>query len=129
MLRTVVQGRRRDVGLGNTELVSLSEARELAIAFRRTARAGGDPTAERRRQRISVPTFEDASWRTRAEHKSAWRNAKSRVDQIETPDILRVLSPHLADEAGNSTASASEDRQRSSALALEFLILTVRRTN
>jgi len=42
MLRTIVQGKRRDIGLGGCKLVSLADAREVALAFRKIARAGGD---------------------------------------------------------------------------------------
>jgi Arm DNA-binding domain len=52
MLRTIVQGKRRDIGLGGCKLVTLAEARETALAFRKIARAGGDPLAERRKQRM-----------------------------------------------------------------------------
>ena len=40
MLRTMVKGRRSDIGLGGSQLVSLAEAREKASALRRIARAG-----------------------------------------------------------------------------------------
>ena len=53
VLRTVVRGRRRDLGLGGVLTVSLAEAREEATAMRKVARAGGDPTAERARARAS----------------------------------------------------------------------------
>ena len=48
VLRTVVQGRRCDIGLGGVTLVPLVEAREQALRLRKIARAGGDPLAERR---------------------------------------------------------------------------------
>src|SRR5919205_86442 len=56
-LRTVVQGRRRDIGLGGVSLVSLAEAREKALAYRKIARQGGDPITERRKAARVVPTF------------------------------------------------------------------------
>jgi hypothetical protein len=43
ILRTVVQGKRRDIGLGSATATSLAEARLKARTCRRTARAGGDP--------------------------------------------------------------------------------------
>ena len=43
LLRIVVRGRRRDMGLGSVDLVSLEEARDLARQYRRIARSGGDP--------------------------------------------------------------------------------------
>src|SRR5262245_61253119 len=59
LLRTVVHGRRRDIGLGSASIVTLAEAREEAAKFRKTARAGGDPLAERRKK--AAPTFETAA--------------------------------------------------------------------
>ena len=35
LLRTVVRGQRRDIGLGGASLVTLAEARERALAYRR----------------------------------------------------------------------------------------------
>lgn len=112
LLRIVVQGRRRDIGLGGASLVSLAEARDIAQAYRKIAREGGDPLAARREARKVVPTFKDASATVHAEHEISWKNAKHaqqwintlaryaypvigdyRVDAISTPDILRVLSP------------------------------------
>src|SRR5688500_2628451 len=58
VLRTVVQGRRRDMGLGGANLVSLAEAREKAIGYRKLARDGGDPLAEKRKAARTIPTFE-----------------------------------------------------------------------
>src|SRR3954463_3168846 len=55
VLRTVVHGRRRDIGLGGSQLVSLSEARESALRYRKLARAGGDPIAEKRNARRITP--------------------------------------------------------------------------
>jgi len=112
VLRTVVRGKRRDIGLGGLRLVSLAEAREQAQALRRMARSGGDPLAERRRQRMTVPTFEEAARSVHAEHSATWKNAKHasqwintlteyafptlgklRIDHVDTPDVLKALSP------------------------------------
>jgi integrase len=112
ILRIVVQRRRRDMGLGGLSLVSLAEAREKALQYRKIARADGDPIAERRKAQMATPTFAEAACAVHAEHRSAWKNAKHaaqwistlsayafpivgdlRVDHIETPEILRVLSP------------------------------------
>ena len=42
MLRTVVKGRRSDLGLGGVEVTSLADARIEAARLRRIARTGGD---------------------------------------------------------------------------------------
>ena len=110
ILRTVVQGRRRDIGLGGAGLVSLAEARDRAFVLRKVARAGGDPVAEKARGR--VPTFAEAAQVAHREHVVAWKSQKHgaqwintlreyafprigarRVDQIETSEVLKVLSP------------------------------------
>lgn len=112
LLRTVVQGRRRDIGLGGLSVVSLADAREQAATFRKIARAGGDALAERRKARTTAPTFSRAAELVFADQKASWRNEKHaqqwmntlrqyvfpvigqrRVDQIDTPDLLKVLSP------------------------------------
>ncbi|WP_036283942.1 site-specific integrase [Methylocystis sp. ATCC 49242] len=112
LLRTVIQGRRRDIGLGGVALVSLAEAREKALSYRKLARQGGDPLAEKRRTAITIPTFDEAAQRVFEEHKPSWRNSKHAaqwmntlsqyafpilgqmpVHQIDSPHVLQVLAP------------------------------------
>jgi hypothetical protein len=66
LLRTVVQGRRRDLGLGSLRLVSLAEARVKARHYRAMAREGGDPLAAKRKAQAVVPTFAQAAARAYA---------------------------------------------------------------
>lgn len=112
VLRTVVHGRRRDIGLGSARLVSLAGAREAARALRRIARDGGDPLAARRQARNAAPGFAHAARAVHEAHAPAWRNGvrarqwlsslvehafppigAARIDQIAAPDVLRVLTP------------------------------------
>lgn len=112
LLRVVVKGRRRDIGLGGISTTSLARARELAVLYRGMARSGGDPLAMRREGRRITPTFEEAARAVHGEHKEGWRNAKhgaqwiatleayvfprigsKSVAEIETRDVLGVLSP------------------------------------
>ena len=112
ILRTVVHGKRRDIGLGSTQHTSLAQAREAAAPLRRLARNGGDPLAERRRERRKVPTFREAAQKVHETHSSTFRNAKHRVQwlasleadvfpvfgdrmvsTIESGDILNALTP------------------------------------
>jgi len=109
--RLVIQGRRRDLGLGNAALVSLAEARDKAFANRKIARDGGDPTAKPTADQ-RVPTFQEAVERVHAEHEVGWKNPKHAqqwlntlvhyanptlgsmsVAAIATHDVLRVLTP------------------------------------
>ena len=111
ILRTVVKGRRTDIGLGSVALVSLADAREEAARLRKSARSGGDPLAERRAARRIVPTFEDAATQVHAAQAQSFRNEKhrkqwlsslspamsafgsKRVDDITSADILATLGP------------------------------------
>jgi len=112
MLRTIIQGKRCDVGLGGLAVVSLAQAREEAARLRRIARAGGDPLAERRKERKVVLTFEAAARQVHEAQSKSFRNAKHkaqwitsletyvfpvfgdrRVDHIESADVLKALSP------------------------------------
>jgi integrase len=111
-LRTVVRGKRCDIGLGGLKVVTLAEAREEARKYRAIARNEGDPLADKRRARKVVPTFRVAAETVHKDHAKAWKNAKHgdqwintlkayaypafgdrRVDQIDTPEILKALSP------------------------------------
>ena len=58
VLRTLVKGKRCDIGLGGLLRVSLAQARDEAARLRRIARNHGDPLAERRAARKKVLTFE-----------------------------------------------------------------------
>lgn len=112
VLRTVVMGARRDIGLGGLAVVSLVEAREDAARLRKVARQHGDPLAERRKARRVVPSFEQAARTVHTAHAAAWQNAKHvqqwintlaeyvfpvfgslRVDQVQTPEVLKALGP------------------------------------
>lgn len=107
MVRLMVQGRRRDIGLGSTSLVSLAEARNIAIDMR-LARDGGDPLAERRKSRRVVPTFAEAARACHEEHKGNWKNGKH-ADQwlntletyafpvIGTMSVAQVGGPEVRD--------------------------------
>lgn len=112
LLRIVVQEKRRDIGLGGVSLVTLAEARERALEYRKLARAGGDPLAAKRAATRTIPTFKIAAETVHSDHKAVWKNGKHqqqwlntltqyafpiigemRVDRVDTPDILRVLAP------------------------------------
>lgn len=117
MLRIVVHGRRRDMGLGGANLVSLADARQLALQYRLIARNGGDPLEERRKDRVTTPTFAEAARKVHAELLPTWKNGKHaqqwintletyalphigtmQLDHIQSADILRVLAPIWVDK-------------------------------
>lgn len=55
MLRLVVEGKRREMGLGRWPDVSIAEARELAAEARKKLRAGSDPIEVRTKARKKKP--------------------------------------------------------------------------
>lgn len=111
ILRVQVDGRRRDIGLGNAGTVSLRDAREAAGELRKLARSGVDPLAAKQKQDIVIPTFREASKLVHAELCKGWKNGKHtdqwlttiekyawprfgalKVNEIEGPVIRDVLA-------------------------------------
>jgi integrase len=108
--RFMLAGRAREMGLGDYPTVTLTDARERALAARRLARNGVDPIDERRKTTVAIPTF-GAFAETVTEtmtagagdvHRKQWRTSLAayagairdkRVDQITTEDVLAVLKP------------------------------------
>ena len=87
--RIVIDGKRRDIGLGGYPLVTLAEAREKAFANRRVARSGGNPLRQ-----SGCPTFAEASRKVHTIHAPALRNAKYRQQWID--ELERHAFPILA---------------------------------
>lgn len=111
LLRVVVHGRRRDIGLGSVTHTSLADVRQIANELRAVARKGGDPLTARPRAQKGT-SFKAVATRVFEEHKPTWKNEKHRyqwlrtvevwafpvigdqpIATIERPDILRVLQP------------------------------------
>ena len=123
--RIVIDGRRRDIGLGGYPAVGLAEARSRAAANRTAVAEGRDPVAERRKPRI--PSFEEAArlvhqanlprWRNK-KHAQSWVQTLERhafptlgsvpVDRITNADVLAVLTPIW----GSRQETARRVRQR-----------------
>ncbi len=118
VLRTVIRGKRHELGLGGLSLVSLAEAREEAIRLRKIARKGGDPLAERRQERRVVLTFEEAARQVHEGLIPTFRNAKHQaqwittletyafptfgrrpVDGVTSADVLGALTPIWTEKA------------------------------
>ncbi len=108
--RVVIRGKRRDIGLGSLDRVTLAQARKAAFLNRNVAREGGDPTA--RPEVRTVPTFQEATeaviamhagnWRDGGKTEARWRATLSTyvfprlgrrsVADITTADVLAVLT-------------------------------------
>ena len=133
--RLVIRGRRREMGLGSIALVSLAEARELALANRKLARSGGDPLADKRRA-AGVPTFAEAARRVVEQKRGGWRGrwhaqnwlrsleryafpriGNRPVSEVNSADVLEILTPIWHKKA--ETARAVRQRVR---MVLEWSI-------
>ena len=108
--RLRVDGRPVNIGLGSYPLVTLAEAREMALENARVVRQGRDPRPAGRR---AVPTFaraldavinlHSAGWRARGRSEKQWRASMETyvlprlgqrpVDAISSADVLAVLLP------------------------------------
>jgi integrase len=127
LLRIVVRGRRRDMGLGSVDLVSLEEARDLARQYRRIARSGGDPLLDRQALRGQLISFREAAVQVHELNVPSWGNDKHAsqwlssleihvfpiigsmpVSQITSADVLKVLAPIWIEKAD----TAKKIRQR-----------------
>ena len=104
--RIAIAGRRHDIGLGSTSLVTLAEARDIAHDNRKLARAGGNPLAQKRR--AAVPNFAEATERflkAKGDFATAkgWRESLQThafptlgalpVDKIDGATVLKALTP------------------------------------
>jgi integrase len=115
----MVQGRRREIGVGPFRLIGLAKAREIAKEWRTIARDGGDPKLHRDRQRAHGMSFEDAAKKAHAEiivakggngkHVAQWLTTlesyafpaigKRPVSLIDQADVIRVLRPIWLEKA------------------------------
>lgn len=100
---------RTDFGLGGADVVTLNQARERALEYRRMAKAGLNPRFNAKRE---VPSFEELSRQVHIDRLPTWKNPKHGqqwlntlrdyafpkigrmpVDAIGQPEVLMCLSP------------------------------------
>lgn len=119
VLRAMVGGKRRDIGLGGFPAVTLAGAKDGARVIRGKIAAGIDPVEERQAarsalaaSRASVLSFQEAAEKFIAANEAGWRNPKHRaqwtstlttyayptlgklrVSDIETQHIVGILEP------------------------------------
>lgn len=106
-----VNGRRRELGLGSSVLVSLGQARKLAVDARNLLSEGIDPIEARRLKRTEGMTFGQFAPDLVESLKPKWKNEKHTyqwersinveakplhplpLNKIKTDDVLSVLKP------------------------------------
>jgi integrase len=135
IFRYALAGRkRRDMGLGSLDDITLAEARETARQYRKMLKEGIDPIVERDRQRakniadnVGVISFDEAAARYIAQHRAGWKNldhsaqwesslkryaspvlGKMNVANITTAHVMKAIEPHWNEK----TETASRVRGR-----------------
>lgn len=129
ILRYMIAGRRRDMGLGGFPDVTLAGAREQAREARSKIKSGVDPIEEGRKARseLKAQRAKNVTFKTCAEdyieaHSPSWRNAKHRaqwgtsleayayphfgdllVRDVEVSHILAALKPIWASKTETAT--------------------------
>ena len=100
LYRFQMHGRRRDMGLGPTDLYSLAEARQKALEARKLVAEGVDPIEARQAKRsaAAVDASKGMTFRACAEayinaHRSGWRNPKHAAQWPATLDAYAY--PHF----------------------------------
>jgi integrase len=100
---------RTDFGLGGADIVTLNQARERALEYRRMAKQGLNPRFNARQE---IPTFEEVAQQVHIDRMPTWKNAKHGqqwlntlrdyafpkigrmpIDSIGQPEVLMCLSP------------------------------------
>ena len=141
VLRTMVAGKRRSIGLGAYPGVTLADARRKAQEERDRIRSGKDPLRERaaaiaaaKAASANAITFEIAAEQFIEANRPGWKNAKHadqwqstldrwavpiigklHVEDIQTAHVLQVLRQPVSDEGQFwtvRTETASRVRQR-----------------
>lgn len=117
IVRVVVKGQRNlkgaplrtDFGLGGADVVTLNQARDRALEYRRMAKAGLNPRFNAKRE---IPCFEEIAGQVHIDRMPTWKNAKHGaqwintlrdyafpkigrmpIDSIGQPEVLMCLSP------------------------------------
>lgn len=109
ILRTMFNGKRRDLGLGATNALSLAEAREKSAVMRKEAKQGRDPAAIRDQRKVTfqsaanelhtalAPTFRNtkhrAQWLSSLNNHAFGKIGNADISTLERKDVLEVLSP------------------------------------
>jgi len=105
---------RTDFGLGGADIVTVNQARDRALEYRRMARQGLNPRFNAHRE---IPTFAEIAQQVHIDRMPTWKNAKHGqqwintlrdyafpkigrmpVDSVGQPEVLMCLSPIWTDK-------------------------------
>lgn len=130
IVRVTVKGQRNkmgaplrtDFGIGGTSIVTLQQARERAIEYRRMAMQGLNP---RYNKTVEIPTFEEVARQVHIERLPTWKNPKHgrqwlntlrdyafpkigrmSINTIGEPEVMMCLSPIWTEKHETATRLA-----------------------
>ena len=111
VMRYMIAGKSRSIGLGSFHRVSLGDARDAVTRLHQAIKEGRDPIRERDGKSDGL-TFAEAAQTYIAENQSSWKNAKHRqqwtntirdyaipaignrgIADVDSNDVWRVLEP------------------------------------
>ena len=122
IVRVVVKGQRNakgaplrtDFGLGGADIITLNQARDRALEYRRMAKQGLNPRFNATRE---IPTFEEVARQVHIDRMPTWKNEKHGaqwintlrdyafpkigrmpIDSVGQPEVLMCLSPIWTDK-------------------------------
>ncbi len=122
IVRVTVRGQRNakgaplrtDFGLGGADIVTINQARDRALEYRRMAKQGLNPRFNASR---AIPTFEEVAQQVHIDRMPTWKNVKHGqqwintlrdyafpkigrmpIDSIGQPEVLMCLSPIWTDK-------------------------------
>ena len=105
VLRTMVRGRRYEVGLGSRSDVSLKEARADAAEARKRLKQGATPAHLRAEKNKSYGmTFANAAEKVHAERRDGWKNHKHAAQWLST--LRQYVFPMIGDKPVAEVGSA-----------------------
>jgi integrase len=101
--RSPVTGKRRDMGLGPADIVSVPRAKELVLRHRLAILEGRDPLEEKRansKERPKVLSFRQVADMYISAHEASWRSPKHRLEWSSS--LERYAYPIVGDAAVNA---------------------------
>jgi hypothetical protein len=103
LLRLQRDGKRQDMGLGSTKLVTLAEARGKAVALRKAVKVEGrDVLIEKKDEAAAKVTFRTAACQYHAENQAGWKSS------LYARQWLASLENYAFSKLGNLTTGSIE---------------------
>lgn len=117
VLRTQVDKKRRDLGLGSAARLSLAEARNKAAEIRTKLVRGEEVRAKAAPQKEAVPTFAEAARACHKAIKGGWANKRHRDSWLSS------LENHIIPHIGSAPVDVVNSVMVRDALALIWLVI------